>query len=62
MLSLEKALSSRVSVHHVDLLPTIKNIDAEDHILQRDKIPGPVSQAAMQPGSPTTNVDGGEVS
>lgn len=56
MLSSEISGQQEECVHHVDLLSTIKNIDAGDHILQRDKIPGPVSPARQ----PATKVDRGK--
>lgn len=52
----QKSLARRGSIHHVDLLSTIKNIDAGDHILQRDRIPGPVSPARQ----PATNAERGK--
>lgn len=54
VLSSKKLMGKTVCVHHVDLLSTIKkNIDAGDHILQCDGIPGPVSTAKQ----PATDVD-----
>lgn len=52
----QKALASRERIHHVDLLSTIKNIDAGDHILHRERIPGPVIPARQ----PATNVERGK--
>lgn len=52
-LSPQKLRGRTGCVHHVDLLATIKNIDAGDHILQCDGIPGPVSAARQ----PATDVD-----
>lgn len=52
----QKALASRERIHHKDLLSTLKNIDAGDHISQCDRIPslaGPVRQ-------PATNVERGK--
>lgn len=44
MVSSEISGQQEECVHHVDLLSTIKNIDAGDHVLQRDEIPGLVNQ------------------